>query len=76
MKQLTKLGSQGARVLTDDQMKNVHGGAALGCTPGKPGMLCIPGLCETLDGYGNLVTGTCTTACRCEINVGVLPSLP
>lgn len=76
MKQLAKLGSEGSRMLSDDQMKNVQGGAGFGCTPGRPGMLCIPGLCETLDGDGNFVTGTCTTACRCEIGVGVLPSLP
>lgn len=68
MKQLTKLGSQEARVLTDDQMRNILGElAGLACTPSRPGMLCPPYLCETQDISGNIVTGICTANCVCYV---------
>lgn len=70
MKQLEKLGSQGSRVLTDNQMKIVTGGDNTGrvCVVGKPGRLCNAALCEVFDPFGNLKIGVCSPHCVCVIN--------
>lgn len=69
MKQLKKLGSPGAKVLTGDQMRKIQGGIIeLGCNQGKPGLVCAAALCEVPDGKGGSVTGTCNKACVCIPN--------
>lgn len=68
MKQLKKIGSQAARVLTDDQMKNVTGGEFLpgSCMPLKPGGACSTLLaCSQTDSKGNVWRGTCNSYCFC-----------
>lgn len=76
MKQLKKLGSSDAKVLTGDQMKNVKGGRPVrGCTVNRPGpaMLCAAALCEAFDPFGNLQTGMCNSECMCVIRIPDLP---
>lgn len=72
MKQLTKLGSQGARVLTQDQMKNIQGGIQIGnmvgCRGAQSGKQCSTlEACAMMGLDGILLTGNCTVDCRCNI---------
>lgn len=74
MKQLKKLGSSGAKVLTGDQMRNVKGGEPVrGCGSPRPGILCAAALCEAYDPFGNLQTGMCNSECVCVIRIPDLP---
>ena len=66
MKQLEKLGFQGSRVLTDDQMKNVKGGTdSDNCTRGAG--QCAAVYCEVYDMSGHIYRGRCTRNCLCEL---------
>lgn len=66
MKQLEKLGSQGSRVLSEDQMKNVKGGeVSNGCTRGSG--QCEAVYCEVYDMSGHIYRGKCTRNCLCQV---------
>lgn len=67
MKQLEKLGSQGSRMLTEEQMKDVKGGTrSSGCLIPGSNMQCHGELCLTEDLLGNSVMGRCTSSCECD----------
>lgn len=77
MKQLEKLGLQGNRMLSDDQMKGVKGGGTgNGCTPDTHLHICIAAFCDFYDGYGNVYEGVCNTSCVCEASYGPRPLRP
>lgn len=76
MKQLEKLRSEGSRLLTDDQMKHVKGGASAGSCPRPvgpgPHQLCGGLLCEVVDYFGNTIRGVCNASCECD-TAGIIP---
>lgn len=79
MKQLTKLGLQGSRMLTDDQMRNITGGDLLSgmCTPFRPGMACSTlQSCSQTDSKGNVLRGTCNSYCFCLLYDPIEPIIP
>lgn len=82
MKQLAKLGSQGAKVLTDGQMKTVTGGKPVPyptCRPDTVEDTCSAGVtCYVTDSQGYVRYGSCDTACRCHLfaDPGGPPVLP
>lgn len=66
MKQLTKLGSQGSRVLSGDQMKNIKaGGMGSPCSAPGASKFCAAALCTVYDGV-KLLRGMCTMDCVCQ----------
>ena len=85
MKQMEKLGSQGSRMLSDDQMKGITGGKLVPlprCTPDIPGATCSTfASCSVTDSKGNVHYGACDARCFCNLFADpggpiIIPDLP